>query len=672
MRPKSKTTARPKTSSRRAPAKIRSAPPAFVAPQLATLVDRAPTGDEWLHEIKFDGFRILARVVAGRATLFTRTGQDWSDRFAPVAAAAGRLKVRSALIDGEVAVLRPDGTTSFQALQNFLEGAGKDPLVYFAFDLLFLDGEDLRARPLEERKQILRGVLEKKPNAGAATTVRYTDHVLGNGQAFFEKARDAGLEGIISKKRREPYRTGRSPAWVKTKALRRQEFVVGGFTEPEGARAGIGALLVGNHRDGAALLSYSGKVGTGYTQKVAVDLRKRLDRLQVDRSPFDRPIASEGREIRWVKPAMVVEVAYAEITADGRLRHPSFQGLRDDKRAADVVPEVPAAAPRPMPAAHAPAAEPAGPRPAARHDAKHEVAGVKMTHPDRMLDESTDIRKRDLAAYYQLVAPLMLPHLVSRPVSLVRCPEGMAGKCFYMKHAAFSTPELRRITIAEKEEKGEYLMIDTPTGLVAVAQMSVIEIHTWNSVEQTLEQPDRVVFDFDPGPDVRWPDVLEGARLVRERVEAIGCKTFVKTTGGKGLHVVVPLRPNASWDECKTFTQLVSESVVNQDPKLFTTAMRKAGREDKILIDYFRNHRGSTSVAAYSPRTRPGLPVSLPLSWEQLADFTPDYPFTLASTMKLVAGRYRDPWDRYEASRVDLKDVILNARPPGGRAARGK
>jgi bifunctional non-homologous end joining protein LigD len=654
---------------------------AFVPPQLATLVDAAPVGDEWLHEVKFDGFRILCRIEDREVTLFTRTGQDWTDRFAEVAVAAARLNAKSALIDGEVAVLRADGTTSFQSLQNHLQGGVNGALTYFAFDLLFLNGVDLRPRPLEERKVALHRLIEKGSEGGSTwkakdSVVRYTDHVVGNGPAFFEKACAVGLEGIVSKRRNEAYHSGRGPAWVKTKSLKRQEFVVGGFTEPEGSRSGIGALLVGFFRDG--LLVHAGKVGTGFSQKVALDLRARLDRLVTAQSPFQSAIAGAGRQIRWVKPHVVVEIAYSEMTADGKLRHPSFQGLREDKPATDVVQEIPREAPiRPHHDAKESKADrgipgqKTGPARTPK-SARVQVAGVTLSHPERLLDGGARVTKQDLAEYYEVVAPLMLPHLVGRPLSLVRCPEGTAKKCFFMKHAAFATPELRRLTIQEKEEKGDYLIADTLGGLISLAQMSVLEIHTWNSVEETLEMPDRVVFDFDPGPSANWADVIDGALMVKDRVERIGCVAFVKTTGGKGLHVVVPLAPNASWDECKVFSQLVSESIVAEHPKRFTTAMRKAGREDKILIDYFRNNRGSTSVSAFSTRIHPGIPVSLPIAWEQLGTFSPASPFTLSSTLRLLRDAYRDPWSKYEASRVDLKDAILKGDTRRAGSARPK
>jgi len=655
----------------------------FVEPQLATLVDTAPDGDRWFHELKLDGFRILCRIQNGVVTLFTRTGQDWTARFAEVAEAAAHVGVEGALLDGEIAILRPDGITDFQMLQNHMQGAGQGQLTYFVFDVLFLDGVDLRGRPLEERKARLASLLSRAPSKDWSPTIRYTDHVIGQGKAFFEKARAAGLEGIVSKRRDQPYHGGRGPSWLKIKALKHQELVVGGFTEPEGTRAGIGALLVGffperagegagknahggrhggpHEGQGNGRLSYAGKVGTGFDQKMAAELRHRLDRLVTDKSPFQETVPRAGREIQWVQPELVVEIAYSEMTSDGKLRHPSFQGLREDKPARDVTQEVPRAV-----ETNSEAEIEARPSTTRRMSGSGvaEVNGVKLSHPDRMLEPEAGLTKRDVALYVAAIAPHMLPHLVGRPLSLVRCPEGMAGKCFFMKHATFATPALRRVMIREKDAEAEYLIADSASGLIQLAQMSVLEIHTWNSVEDSLEMPDRVVFDFDPGPEARWQDVVDGATLVKERLDQIGCASFVKTTGGKGLHVVVPLMPRASWDECKVFSQLVSESVVAQHPDRFTTAMRKAGREGKVLIDYFRNNRGSTSVAAYSTRARPGLPISLPVAWDELASFSPARPFTMASALERVQNQQRDPWTAYATSRVDLKNVILKSKAP--------
>ncbi|HEY0711754.1 MAG TPA: DNA ligase D, partial [Polyangia bacterium] len=417
----------------------KAALPAFVSPQLATLVSEAPDGGDWLHEMKFDGFRILARKDGAKVQLLTRTGQDWTARFAAVAEAVAALPAKRALIDGEVAVILPTGITSFQALQNQMnDGGAGNPLVYFVFDLLHLEGHDLTALPLIERKSALAALLGRKAGVG---TLRYADHVESDGPGFFAQACKAGLEGIISKRRDRPYVTRRSPDWVKTKCVKRQEFVIGGFTEPSGARQGLGALLVGFYEGDN--LRYAGKVGTGYTQKSALDLRARLEKLANKTSPFSPAVKPVPKSVHWVKPKLLAEVGFTEMTADGKLRHPSFQGLREDKSAKDVVKEAPAATPKTEPptakAAHKTTTKAANKAPTTKKSKDESVAGVKLTNPDRVLYPDLGFTKRDLAAYYEAVADRLLPQINDRPLALVRCPEGLAAACFYMKHAMKGT-----------------------------------------------------------------------------------------------------------------------------------------------------------------------------------------------------------------------------------------
>ncbi len=668
-------------------AELKNAPagplPPFVDPQLATLVSEAPAGDDWLHEMKFDGFRILARLEKGRAQLLTRSGQDWTQRFAIVARAIEALPAQKALLDGEVAVVTKNGTTSFQALQNLDASAGQ--LAYFAFDLLHLDGRDLRPLPIEARKAQLERLVKANKKGDV---VRYTDHVVGDGPAFFAEASRSGLEGIISKRRGQPYATGRGPDWVKTKAVKRQEFVIGGFTDPNGARQGIGALLVGVYDKGK--LRYAGKVGTGYTQKSAAELRRRLGELASDDSPFSSPIRPAVKGVHWVAPRLLAEVGFTEMTADGKLRHPSFQGLREDKRATEVRVEVPLpteevtegkTASTPKAKTAKASRKPGKPRakadtaPGATPEARAkggvvishkggegaEIAGVTLTHPDRVLYPDIGLTKRQLAEYYEAIADLVVPEVAGRPLSLVRCPEGMAGQCFYMKHAMRGTAAtLRRVHIKERKSAGEYLVADSLAGLIGVAQMSVLEVHTWNSTTDHLEQPDRVIFDLDPGPAVKWKAVVTAAEAIRDRLRKLGFASFVKSTGGKGLHVVVPLVPDADWEACFLFTRIVSEGLVAEDPGRYTTEMSKDGREEKILIDHYRNRRGSTAVAAYSTRARPGAPVSLPLAWDEIADFSPDRPYTVPTALDRLRGQRVAPWSDYEKQRKPLSDVLAS------------
>ncbi len=645
------------------PRRSTAALPARFDPQLATLVKATPDGDDWLHEIKFDGYRIAARVERGTVTLLSRAGKDWTASFPEVRDGVQRLPVRQALLDGEVAAVLPDGRTSFQALQKSFKGNGRPVLTYYVFDLLHQDGEDVARLPLDERKARLERLL--KP-LGDGTLVRYSSHVVGGGRRFFDVACERGLEGVVSKRRDRPYEPGRHGGWTKTKCWLRQEMVIGGFTDPEGARTGLGALLVGVY-DAAGKLLFSGKVGTGFTQRSVEELRARLDRLERSTPAFANP-PREWRRWRahWVEPKLVAEVAFSEWTDDGRLRHPSFQGLRQDKSPREVVRERPAEAvleaqPPKRPSSGraqvvtAPGVKAAPPKGTA------EMAGVRLTHPERILYPDDGITKLDLARFYEEIADWILPHVIGRPLSLLRCPEGL-GSCFYVKHATtVDTRILRRIPIREKDKTREYAVVDGFPGLMALVQMSILEIHTWNAMADRLEQPDRVVIDLDPGPEVPWPQVVEAARLVRTAFDTLGLASFLKTTGGKGLHVVAPFKPERDWDTCLAFSRGVSEAIVRQDPKRYTTAMPKKGREKKILLDYYRNHRGSTSVAAFSTRAYAGAPLSVPVAWDELGPKLKPNQFTVANLRQRLARLKDDPWREYWTVRQRITQKALAA-----------
>jgi bifunctional non-homologous end joining protein LigD len=619
-------------------------------PQLATLVDRPPSGDEWLHEIKYDGYRIGARVRKGHVSLFTRNGNDWTATFPDIADAVRKLGTEDALIDGEAAVVLPDGRTSFQSLQNTGDAANRGTLVYFVFDLLRLDGGKLEALPLEERKARLR----KLVGARKTGRIRFSEHIEGSGDAFFDQACRSGLEGIVSKRRDRPYRAGRHGDWLKTKCVKRQEFVIGGFTEPEGMRAGLGALLIGYY-EGDRLV-FSGKVGTGFTHKLAVDLRGKLDRIEQKVSPFTPPPPGPlGRNAHWVKPDLVCEVVFTEWTTDGKIRHPSFQGLRADKKPSQVMRETPASAdppPSPRRGVGAPAKAPRGP----------EVAGVVITHPDRVVYPDLKLTKLDIARYYESIARWIVPHVAGRPLTLVRCPEGLGGECFFMKHSkVWAPPALRRVRIKEKTKLGEYLIGDDISGIVGLTQMGVLEIHTWNSVFRDVERPNRLVFDLDPGDDVPWPAVVRGARMVRDALAALQFESYVKTTGGRGLHIVVPLTPHADWSQCLEFSRALSERFEQAQPELYTTAFAKAGRARRILIDYLRNNRTNTSIAAYSTRARSGAPVSVPLAWDELRTSLNPQGFTVLTVPRRLAKLPGDPWKNYWKCRQKLTAQLIRA-----------
>jgi bifunctional non-homologous end joining protein LigD len=603
-------------------------------PQLATLVKEAPEGDEWVHEIKFDGYRIGCRIHGGRVSLISRNGKDWTHAFPEVVAAAAKLGLRDALLDGEVAMVLPDGRTSFQALQGAFAGEGaRASLTYFVFDLLRLDGRPLESLTLEERKARLKKLLGR----GKAGRIRYAEHVEGRGDEFFQQACRLGLEGIISKRRDMPHRDGRHGDWVKTKCTHRQEFVIGGFTEPEGARSGIGALLIG-HYDGDRLV-FAGKVGTGFTHKMTLDMRRTLDAIEQKACPFDPLPKGLGRGVHWVTPTLVGEVEFTEWTSDGKIRHPSFQGLRADKKPREVAREKAVAAPS--------ASRRKGERPV--------VAGVGISNHDRVLYPDPPLTKLDLARYYESIADWIVPHVAGRPLTLVRCPEGVTGECFFMKHSKVWAPEpLRRVRIQEKTKVGEYLIADTLAGVVGLVQMGVLEIHTWNSQFEDIERPNRIVFDLDPGEAVTWPAVVTAARVVRRAVEALDLECFLKTTGGRGLHVVVPLLPHAGWSQCLEFSRALSERLERADPDIYTTQFAKAGRERKILIDYLRNNRTNTSIAAYSTRARAGAPVSVPIRWDELKDSVKPGAFTVQTVPARLKRLTADPWADYWRSRQKL------------------
>ena len=619
-------------------------------PQLATLVDKPPSGGEWLHEIKYDGYRIGARVRKGRVSLFTRNGNDWTAAFPEVADVVDKLSLDDGLIDGEVAVVLPDGRTSFQALQNTGAAANRGTLVYFVFDLLRLNGQSLGSLPLEERKAML-----KKLVGGRSTgRIRFSEHIEGNGEAFFAEACRAGLEGIVSKRRDHPYRAGRHGGWVKTKCVQRQEFVIGGFTDPEGMRAGIGALLIGYYEGNR--LVFCGKVGTGFTHKLALELRARLERIEQKTCPFTPPPAGWlGRHAHWVKPELVCEVVFTEWTTDGKIRHPSFQGLRADKDPKQIAREKPTAIQSPVARALKARAAPG----------RATILDVEISHPDRILYPDLKLTKIDIARYYESIKEWIVPHVAGRPLTLVRCPEGIGGECFFMKHSKVWAPKaLRRVRIKEKTKLGEYLLADDISGIVSLAQMDVLEIHTWNSVFEDVERPNRLVFDLDPGDEVDWPAVVRGARMVRDALTALKLESFVKTTGGRGLHVVVPLTPHADWKQCLDFSRALSERFEQAQPELYTTAFARAGRSRKILIDYLRNNRTNTSIAAYSTRAREGAPVSVPLTWEELRVSLDPRSLTVLTLPKRLARLKTDPWAGYWKCRQRLTIQLVRAIAP--------
>jgi bifunctional non-homologous end joining protein LigD len=642
--------------------------------QLATLVDEAPEGDTWLHEVKFDGYRILCRIHRGRVQLLTRRGNDWTPRFRAVGESALKLHVQSAILDGEVVVLTPEGKSDFQSLQNSLKGlAPKARLLYFVFDLLYLDGYDLTGVPLLQRKGILERLLA---GLGGASVLRYSAHIQGHGRAVFQQACTNRLEGIVAKRADSLYSPKRTRDWLKIKCGNRQEFVIGGYTEPSGKREVFGALLLGYYdKDGH--LAFAGRVGTGFNEKMLKSMLKGMHKHETDRPPFKNPpTGPEARGVRWLKPVLVGEVQFSEWTRDGTLRHPSFQGLREDKDPKDVIREEPKVGPGDKPELTKP---PTGSRtrkaiagaPAVRRaqsqapaDGAARVAGVTLSNPARVMYPENGITKLDLARYYEEIAEWVLPHMVGRPLTLVRCPQGRQGTCFYQKHLTERMPaSVHGVTIKEKDGKDEeYLAVENLTGLVGLVQMGVLELHTWGCLEDDVEKPDRLIIDLDPGPGVTWERVIGAARLVRERLEDAGLESFVKTTGGKGLHVVIPLQPRVGWDEAKAFTKIIADGIVRDQPDEYTAIMTKSRRTNKIFIDYLRNGRGATAIAPYSTRAREGAPVATPLTWEELSPKVKPTDFTAATIPKRLAKLRRDPWEGISAARQAITPSMSKGR----------
>jgi bifunctional non-homologous end joining protein LigD len=608
--------------------------PGRIYPQLATLSAQVPKGDQWLHEIKFDGYRALCRIGKGKSAFYTREGNDWTDQFGKLPREAADLPVENAILDGEVVVLRTDGSTSFQALQNAL-GKGTEQPIYYAFDLLYLNGYDLRKAPLIERKALLSSLLQKTDGL-----VRFSDHCQGAGEELFNSACKYALEGIISKRVDRPYTSGRTSDWLKIKCINSQEFVIGGFTDPAGSRTGFGALLVGAYEDGN--LVYCGRVGTGYTDKLLKELHSRLKSLQQKAAPFSNPPqGTAARSVHWVKPELVAQVTFTSWTQDRILRHPSFQGLREDKRPAEIRFETSS-------------------NPPAHFDRqKPEAAGMKITNPDRILYPDQGITKLDLVRYYEALADWALPHIKNRPLMLLRCPEGAHKECFHQKHASASVPaSVKQIPIQEQGNEASGLAIDSAAGLIALAQMGVLEIHSWGCRIDRLEQPDLLVFDLDPDPAVPWKNVVDAAFEIRSFLKNLGLETYVKTTGGKGLHLTVPLEPKADWNQAKEFSKQVAETLAREFPDRYVAKMTKARRKGKIYIDYLRNGRGATFICPYSTRARNGAPVSVPIHWDELNYELRSDQFTIRNLSQRIARLKHDPWEGIEKTKQLITSAI--------------
>jgi len=632
------------------PPQAREAPlPATLEPQLATLVDRAPASGAWSWEMKFDGYRMLARIDGSEVRLITRNGHDWTGRMPSLARAVAALGLPSAWLDGEIVLADERGVARFQQLQNAFDSERTGDIVYYVFDMPYCAGHDLTQVPLRERRALLHEWLDAHPSE----RIRFSADFPVAPEALLRSACELGVEGIIGKRVDSTYTPGRSPSWVKLKCSNRQEFVIGGYTDPQGSRSGFGALLLGVYDDSGAL-RYAGKVGSGFDETRLRELFAQLKARGTATSPFAQRVPERGAH--WVRPELVAEVSFTQWTAGGRVRHAVFQGLRDDKPAAQIGRE------RARDAGALAALQ--GPSTDGR--AQRLLSSIRVSNSERVIDATSGITKLDVVRHYAVVAAAMMPHLKRRPVALVRAPDGIDGQRFFQKHASTSAmPGVR--SLDPKYDPGEEPLMEIAgeKGLVTAAQMNTIEIHTWNATTRAIEKPDRIVFDLDPGEGVEWTTVREAAQLVQALLDELALRSFLKTSGGKGLHVVVPITPKHDWDTVKDLSKAIVVHLARTLPGRFVSKAGASNRKGRIFVDYLRNGRGSTTVAAWSTRARPGIGVSVPVAWEELPELTGGAHWTLRSVEQRLA--QPDPWAAYAATRQTIDaamralDVVIRA-----------
>ncbi len=618
--------------------KASAALPEFRPPQLATLVTSVPQGDDWVFEMKYDGYRCIAAISGEAVRLYTRTGKDWTEQFAAIVPPLSRLTRGSALIDGELCAFDAKGRTDFSTLKDHLSNGG--PLTLFAFDLLERDGKDLTKLPLLERKTQLETLLGR---IESSSLVQFSPHIVGNGQRVLDTLCAGGHEGVVAKRADAPYRHERSKSWLKIKCSKRQEFVIAGWT-PSTRKTSFASLLLGTWDDGK--LVYRGRVGTGFSVASAKALQAQLDARARKMSPFDSVPKAIARTARWVAPELVGEIGFTEFTPDGVLRHPSFLGLREDKPAAEVQREAPSAIAAPLSAE-------AGLNAAA-------AAGIKLTSPDRVAYPGQGVTKADLVAYYAAVAARMLPYIENRPLSLLRCPQGRAKYCFFQKHDTGGFPEaMKSVLIAEKDgTREDYFYIEDLAGLIAGTQMNVLEWHLWGSRIKDVEKPERIIFDIDPDEGLDFSHVRAAATDIRDMLAALGLRSYALVSGGKGVHVIAPLRPSAEWPEVKAFCKAVAQRLAADHPDRFVANMSKAKRKGKLFIDYLRNERGATAIAPWSTRSREGAPAAVPVGWDELDTITAANQFTLPQAA--ARAQSPDPWPDYFTTTQAITKTLLN------------
>ncbi|KWT95181.1 MULTISPECIES: DNA ligase D [Pseudomonadota] len=614
--------------------------PGTLAPQLATLVDGPPADvSDWLWELKFDGYRLVARIDRGAVRLVTRNGNDWTAKMPHLAKAVKQLPLTSGWLDGEVLMLDAQGIPDFQALQNAFDGSFTKDLVYYVFDMPYADGRDLRHLPVVERRELLRAVAEQSPT----DRVRFSEAFEAKPGDLVASACKLGFEGVIGKRKSAPYASRRNADWIKLKCSHRQEFVIGGFTDPQGSRTGIGSLLLGVHAEDGSL-QYAGNVGTGFNERTLTELREKLGALVTDKSPFANP-RSIAKKAHWVQPKLLAEVAFAEWTKENRIRHSVFHGLRGDKPAKAIIREKP----KHLAAADGPAAEGQG---AAL------PSSLRVSNAQRVIDASTGITKIELVRYYAKVAPLMMEYLKGRPVALVRAPEGVKGELFFQKHLDKGQMDgVEQLDPALYMGHPAMLEVARREGLLSAAQMNVVEFHTWNAKKDRIDRPDRMTFDLDPGEGVSWEQVQEAAQLVQVLLKELSLPTFLKTSGGKGLHVVVPIKRLHDWDTVKGFSQAVVQHLARTIPQRFVAKSGPKNRVGKVFVDYLRNGWGATTVSAWSARSRPGMGISVPVAWAELGKLTSGAHWNI----RTVDDRLRQgnaPWDGYDKAAVSISAAM--------------
>ncbi|HSB97943.1 MAG TPA: DNA ligase D [Spongiibacteraceae bacterium] len=634
----------------------KSSLPLMMAPQLATLVDSIPIGKGWHYEMKFDGYRLLTRIDKSVVRLFTRNGNDWTAKLAHLSKALASLDVESAWLDGEIIMLDDRDRPSFQMLQNAFESTRTGNIQYYLFDLLYLNGYDLRSVPLSLRREMLAALLKKPP-----ASVFFSKTFDVPTRDLFAHVCDLQLEGLIGKRADSIYHAGRSREWIKLKCLQRQEFIICGYTDPSGSRTGtFGSLLLGIHDPETGKLRYAGRVGTGFTDTTLRQLMTSMQRLRVDDMPFEELTGERpSRAMHWLKPKLVGEVAFSEWTEAGHIRHPSFQGLRSDKVAADITTEKPVAARALKKSTPQIPPNRSGRISKTTKTTRDAVQGIAITHPDRIVDSASGVTKMELAEFYSNIAPLILPHLKDRPVSLVRAPDGIDGPHFFQKHMeAAKMPHLRQLDKKLFPGHPPLVMIDSVAALIACAQMNVVELHTWNATIHAIKHPDRMIFDIDPGDGIDWPQIQQATHLTKALLDELHLKSFLKTSGGKGLHVVVPLEPVADWDTVKNLSQRLVQHMAKTLPALFVAKSGPKNRINRIFVDYLRNGFGATTACAFSARARAGLGVSIPVSWKDLDRLKSSAEWTVRDWQAILALAKKQPWKGYAAVRQNLQVAL--------------